>query len=162
MFVWILSHVPSAIALSLFILKSSNLDKTNDASHPDLSCGNREIINCLQFETRPCPLRNFRVAKRTSFLSHYALPLYPHAVFCLESFANETQLSYTKDADIIGLPLVHLIRKANSPRRLDYFGIPRTIATTSLSFERLLHLDYLTLVFVAEVTSLGGEVVSWW
>ena len=27
-----------------------------------------QIIDCLPFETRPCPLRNFRVAKSTSFL----------------------------------------------------------------------------------------------
>ena len=27
-----------------------------------------QIIDGLQFETRPCPLRNFRVAKSTSFL----------------------------------------------------------------------------------------------
>ena len=38
-------------------------------------------------------------------LRSFHITLYPHAVFCLESFANETQLSYyTKDADIIGLP----------------------------------------------------------
>lgn len=40
MCVWIWSHVPSAIALSLFILKSSNLYKINNASYPNLSCGN--------------------------------------------------------------------------------------------------------------------------
>ena len=40
----ILSHVPRAIALSLFILKSSNLDKINDASYPDLSCGNVRLL----------------------------------------------------------------------------------------------------------------------
>jgi len=28
-----------------------------------------QIIDCLQFETHPCPLHNFRVAKSTSFLS---------------------------------------------------------------------------------------------
>lgn len=67
MFVWILSYVPGAIALSLFILKSSNLDKINNAFYPNLSCDN-QIIDCLQCETRPCPLRNFRVAKSTSFL----------------------------------------------------------------------------------------------
>ena len=47
MFVWILSYVPSAIALSLFILKSSNLDKINNAFYPSLSCGN-QTIDCLQ------------------------------------------------------------------------------------------------------------------
>ena len=41
---WILSHVPSAIALSLFILKSSNLEKINDTSYPNLSCGNVTLL----------------------------------------------------------------------------------------------------------------------
>ena len=41
---WILSHVPSAIALSVFILKSSNLDKINEASYPNLSCGNVRLL----------------------------------------------------------------------------------------------------------------------
>ena len=69
-----LSHVPGTIALSLFISKSSNLDKINDASDPNLSCGN-QIIDCSQFQTRPCPLRNFRVTKSNR---------YPHAVLdCL-------------------------------------------------------------------------------
>ena len=68
MFVWILSHVPSAIALSLFILKSSNLDKINNASYPNLWCGNDSIIGCVQFETHPCSVRNFSVAKRFLFL----------------------------------------------------------------------------------------------
>ena len=118
----------------------------------------RLIAYNLKLALVPCATSEWPKELRALYIT-----LYPHAVFCLGSFANETQLSYyTKDADIIGLPLVHLVRKANSPRRLDYFGIPRTIATTSLSFERLLHLDYLTLVFVAEVTSLGGEVVLWW
>ena len=41
---WILSNVPSAIALSLFILKSSNLDKINDAPYRNLSCGNVRLL----------------------------------------------------------------------------------------------------------------------
>ena len=66
------------VALSLFILKSSNWDKINDASYSNLSCG--QIVDCLQFETHPCPLHNFRVAKSTLFLFlaiyyvHYTLP----------------------------------------------------------------------------------------
>ena len=64
---WILSHVPSAIALSLFILKSSNWDKINDASYPNLSCGT-QIIDCLLVETCPGTLHNFRVAKSILFL----------------------------------------------------------------------------------------------
>ena len=35
-------------------------------------------------------------------------------------------------------------------------------STTSLSFEQLIQLGYFTLVFGGEVTSLGGEPVSWW
>ena len=41
---WILSHVPSAIALSLFILKSLNWDKINDVSYSNLSCGNLRLL----------------------------------------------------------------------------------------------------------------------
>ena len=56
MFVWILSHVPRAIALFLFILKSSNLDKINDASHSDLSCGNIRLLIAynLKLALVPC------------------------------------------------------------------------------------------------------------
>ena len=73
---WILSHVPSAIALSLFILKSSNWEKINDASFM-WYC---QIIDCLLVETCPCTLHKFRVAKSTLFVFltvyyvHYALP----------------------------------------------------------------------------------------
>ena len=31
-----------------------------------------QIIDCLQFETRPCPLRNFRVAKSRGWQRVYA------------------------------------------------------------------------------------------
>ena len=56
------------IALSQFILKSSDLDKINAASYPNLSCSHvRILIAYNDFKTRPCPLRNFRVAKTTSF-----------------------------------------------------------------------------------------------
>ena len=61
-FLCILSHVPGAIALSLFISKSSNLGKINDAAYPNHSCDN-QIIDCSQFQTRSWPLRNFRVTK---------------------------------------------------------------------------------------------------
>ena len=44
MFVWILSHVPSAIALSLFILKSSNLDQINAPSYPNHSCDSVRLL----------------------------------------------------------------------------------------------------------------------
>ena len=48
---WILSHVPSAIALYLFILKSLKWDKINDAS-----CGNLRLLIAynLKLALVPC------------------------------------------------------------------------------------------------------------
>ena len=56
MFVWILSHVPSAIALTLFILKSLNWDKINDASYSNLSSGNVRLLIAynLKLALVPC------------------------------------------------------------------------------------------------------------
>ena len=56
MFVWILSHVPSAIALSLLILKSLNSDKINDTSYSNLSCGNLRLLIAynLKLALVPC------------------------------------------------------------------------------------------------------------
>ena len=52
----ILSHVPSARALSLFILKSSNWDKINDASYSNLSYGNVRLLIAynLKLALVPC------------------------------------------------------------------------------------------------------------
>ena len=44
------SHVPVAIALSLFISKSSNLNKINDASYPNLSCRNVKLLIAHNFK----------------------------------------------------------------------------------------------------------------
>lgn len=44
--------------------KISNLDKINKTTHVVMT----QIIDRLQFETRPYPLINFRVAKSTLFL----------------------------------------------------------------------------------------------
>ena len=48
--------VPSAIALSLFILKSLNWDKINDASYSNLSCGNVRLLIAynLKLALVPC------------------------------------------------------------------------------------------------------------
>ena len=75
MFVWILSHVPSSIALSLFILKSSNLNKINDACYPNLSCGNvRLLIGCnLKLALVPCATSEWPRVLR-SFLPSWIYP----------------------------------------------------------------------------------------
>ena len=53
---WILSHVPSAIALYLFILKSLKWDKINDASYSNVSCGNLRLLIAynLKLALVPC------------------------------------------------------------------------------------------------------------
>ena len=75
MFVWILSHVPSAIALSLFILKSSNLDIIiNDASYPNLKL----IAYKLKLVLVPCATSEWPKVLCSFFLTvyyvQYALP----------------------------------------------------------------------------------------
>ena len=69
MFAWILNHVPSAIALSVFIVKSSNLDKINDASYANLSCGNVRLLIAynLKLALVPCTTSEWRKVLRPFF-----------------------------------------------------------------------------------------------
>ena len=66
---WILIHVPSAIALSLFILKSSNLDKIDYASYPNLSCGNVTLLIAynLKLVLVPCATSEWPSVLRSFF-----------------------------------------------------------------------------------------------
>ena len=66
MFVWILSHVPTAIATSIHS-KIIKLGQNEWRIFPRSLMWWCQIIDCLQFESHPCPLRNFWVAKNTSF-----------------------------------------------------------------------------------------------
>ena len=82
MFVWISSHVPSAIALSLFILKSSNLDKINAPSDPNHSCGNVRLLIAYKLKLVLVPRATSEWSKvLRSFFNivcyvHHALPTY--------------------------------------------------------------------------------------
>ena len=97
MFVWILSHVSSAIALSLFILKSSNLDKINAASYPNLSCGGVRILIAynLKLALVPCATSEWPKLLRSFFNSTMYITLYPHAVLdCLFFSLSPTKITY--------------------------------------------------------------------
>ena len=69
MFVWILRHVLSAKTLSLFILKSLNLDKINDASYANLSCGNVRLLiaDNLKLAIVPCATSEWPEVLRSFF-----------------------------------------------------------------------------------------------
>ena len=85
MFVWILIHVPSAIALSLFILKSSTWNKINDASYSNLSCGNIRLLIAynLKLALVPCT---------TSSGQKYFVPFH-NSILCTLSFPHMQSLT---------------------------------------------------------------------
>ena len=96
MFVWIFSHVPSAIALSLFILKSSNLDKIKDSSYQNLSCGNVRLLVAykLKLVLVPCATSEWPKVPRsfwTVYYVHYALPTCRLPIFFKFFFCNSAQ-----------------------------------------------------------------------
>ena len=137
MFVWISSHVPSAIALSLFILKSLNWDKINDASYSSLSCGNLRLLIAYNLKLALVPSVQLQNGQK------YFVPFYnsilctlrfPHTQYLLAYFFIQLKHQvYPKDLCLFCVtcirPLIHAIdgshyHRQNRPCKLEFKLIP--------------------------------------